>query len=201
MTSSEDAHRSPVEAIEAALGMLPARQRVHAPRWLVPLAVSACLCMIPWLVFLGLTLPSKVHSDNYDITWLGFDSALIVVLGLVGYCAWKRRPAAGTFAAVAAAMLVIDAWFDVTTSSGSALVVALVLAFAGELPLAIICVWAAVAAERNRATVYAGMRQRWQSAIEAARIAAEVTSTAARESSAAEAVRRVSPPPAAPPSR
>lgn len=198
--NTDDPHRTPLEAIEAALGLLPARQRVNAPRWLVPLAVSAIVFMIPWLVYLGLTLPSKVRSDNYDITWLGFDSALILVLGLVGYCAWTRRPASGTFAAVAAAMLVIDAWFDVTTSSsGSAFVVALVLALAGEIPLAIICAWAAISAERHRAKLYDGMRQRWQSAIDAARIAAEVTAGAARESG--DAVRRISPPPAAPPSR
>jgi hypothetical protein len=188
----ENAHRSPIEAIEAALDMLPARQRVQAPRWLVPLAVSAIVFMVPWLVYLGFTLPSRVRSDNYDVAWLGFDTLLMVVIAALGVCAWRRHPAAGLLAAVAAAMLVIDAWFDVTTSSASGLPMALVLAFAGELPLAVICGWAAFAAERHRADAYAGMRQRWQHAVEAARAAAADGDAA---------VRRLSQPTTVPPSQ
>jgi hypothetical protein len=192
MTPDETHHRSPLEAIEAALDKLPARQSVQAPRWLVPLAVSAIAFMVPWLVYLGFTLPSRVRSDNYDIAWLGFDTLLMLVIAALGLCAWRRHPAAGVLAAVAAAMLVIDAWFDVTTSSAAGMPMALILAFAGELPLAVICGWAAFAAERHRALTYDGMRQRWLSAVDAAR-------AAAADSEAA--VRRLSPPPAVPPSQ
>jgi hypothetical protein len=188
MTRDDNAHRSPVDAIEAALDKLPARQSVQAPRWLVPLAISSVVCMVPWLVYLGFTLPSRVHSANYDIAWLGFDSLLVLVLAILGLCAWRRHPAAGVFAAVAAAMLLVDAWFDVTTSSGSALAVALVLAFCGEIPLAVICGWAAIAAERHRAVAYRDLRSRWEEAIEAARAAAHVPAPAGGEVAVAVAV-------------
>ena len=190
-SDGEPAPWTPLDAIESALGMLPARQAVQAPRWLAPLAISALVGMLPWLVYLGLTLPSKVHASNYDIAWLGFDSALMLVLGVLGLAAGRRHPATGALAAVAAAMLCIDAWFDVTTSSSGGFVVAVVLAVVGELPLALICAWAAIAAERHRAHSYTGMRQRWEQTIELARSAAVEGEVA---------VRRLSAPPAAPPS-
>jgi hypothetical protein len=202
MTSDgEQSHRSPLDAIEAALELLPARQRVQAPRWLVPLAISAIVCMVPWLVYLGLTLPSRVRSENYDIAWLGFDSLLLFVIALLGICAWRRHPAAGLLAAVAAAMLVVDAWFDVTTSSGSGTVVALVLAACGELPLAVICGWAAFAAERHRALSYASMRERWESAVTAAREAALTAASVATAAAEVPAAATVTATSAAPPSQ
>ncbi|MGN6607654.1 MAG: hypothetical protein ACTHMS_11685 [Jatrophihabitans sp.] len=184
---------SPLDAIESSLGMLPARQHVHAPRWLAPLAVSALVGMIPWLVYLGFTLPSKVRSDNYDVAWLGFDSGLMLVLGVLGFAAWRRSAATGALAAVAAMMLVVDAWFDITTSAASDTWLAVVLAACGELPLAAICGWAAYAAERHRARSYQRLCQRWQHAVEAAREAAAGGGEAA--------LRAVSRPPAVPPSR
>lgn len=200
---SDGSHRSPLEAIEAALAAIPHRQSVALPRWLGWLAVSASVSMLPWMVYLGFTLPARVSSNNYDIAWLGFDSALILVLAAVAYCAIRHRPATGLFAAVACAMLVIDAWFDITTSgSADAMLVAIFLAVVGELPLAIVCAWAAVNAERVRADAHSGMRQRWQTAVESARSAAAAAAQAGRDHPATEAaLRRLSPPPAAPPSR
>ena len=185
--------RSPLDAIEAALGVLPTRQLVRVPRWVGFLAVSAIVGMTPWVIYLGFTLPTKVASHHYDIAWLGFDSAMLLVLGLLGYNALRHRPATGAVAAVAAAMLVIDAWFDVTTSTGPDFALALLLACVGEIPLAIICAWVAFHAERRRAHAYNGMRMRWQHAVEAARLTAYESSEAAK--------RRLSAPPAVPPSQ
>jgi hypothetical protein len=189
--AEKPAHRTPLDAIEAALGVIPRRQLVHMPRWLGFLAVSSIIGMTPWVVYLGFTLPTKVASHHYDVAWLGFDSALLLVLGLLGYNVLRRRPASGALAAVAAAMLVIDAWFDVTTSSGPDFALALLLACVGEIPLAIICTWAAFHAEQRRARAYAGMRMRWQHAVDAARIAAaEGGEAAARRLSPPTAVQR-----------
>jgi len=185
--------RSPLDAIEAALGVIPMRQSVHVPRWVGYLAVSAIIGMTPWVIYLGFTLPAKVASHHYDVAWLGFDSALLLVLGILGYNALRRRPATAAVAAVAAAMLVIDAWFDLTTSTGPDFALALLLACVGEIPLAIICAWAAYHAERRRKHAYDGMRMRWQHAIDAARLTAFESGEAAK--------RRLSPPPAVPPSQ
>jgi hypothetical protein len=65
-------------------------------------------------------------------------------LGATGLAAISRSPRLPVLAAVAATLLVVDAWFDtLTAASPAALAVALLEAVAGELPVAAICVWLA----------------------------------------------------------
>jgi hypothetical protein len=160
---------SPVDALTAALGDLPAKQQLPLPRWLAPLAVCCVVGIVPWIVFLAMTLPSQANADDYDIAWVGFDSAMALVLGTLAYCAIRRKPATELIAAVAATMLVVDAWFDVVTSEGRNLMLAILTATFGELPLAIICGWVAVNAERVRARAYRRLRLRWERAVEIVR--------------------------------
>lgn len=161
---------SPVQQLQEALGVLPAQPQLPLPRWLGPLAACCVIGIIPWIVFLALTLPGHQPTDDYDIAWVGFDCAMAIVLASLAYCAIRRRPATGPIAAVAATMLVVDAWFDVVTSDGGAhLLLAVLSAAFGELPLAIICGWVAVNAERLRALAYRRLRLRWERAVQIAR--------------------------------
>jgi hypothetical protein len=68
---------------------------------------------------------------------------------------------------MASLMLVVDAWFDIFTSSAgqSEMTLAIVLALCGELPLAILCGWAAVHAERIRSRAYRSLHLRWERAV------------------------------------
>ena len=158
---------SPV-AIDA-LGFMPARLQLPLPRWLAPLAVSCALGIIPWIVYLALTLHDRERADDYALAWVGFDCAMALALAGLAYCAIKRKPATELLAAVSATMLVIDAWFDiVTTEPGTGLIEAVLLAVFAELPLAIICTWVAVNAERVRARAYRRLRLRWERAVEIA---------------------------------
>lgn len=157
---------SPMDSIEAALGVIPPRPSVPLPRWLGPLAVCCLIGFLPWIVYLGLTLPRRARADHYDLAWLGFDCAMWLVLAALAFCAVRRRPATGLIAAVACTMLLVDAWFDVVTTEGDGqFVVAVLLAVFAEIPLAIICGWTAVYAERVRARAYRGLHSRWQTAI------------------------------------
>jgi hypothetical protein len=161
---------SPVDAIAAALGVIPPRPLLPLPRWLGPLAVCCVIGIIPWIVYLALTLPDRQRAVDYDVAWVGFDSAMCLVLGALAYCALKRKPATGPIAAVAATMLLVDAWFDiVTTDEGTQFAFAVGAAVIGELPLAIICTWVAINAELVRARAYQRLRLRWERAVEIAR--------------------------------
>jgi hypothetical protein len=162
---------SPIESLEAALGMIPARQKMPLPRWLGPLAVCCLVGMLPWIIYLALTIPARARADHYDLAWIGFDCAMWTVLAALAYFALRHHPATGPVAAIASAMLVVDAWFDVTTSHGNEFLVSLLLAVLAELPLAIICAWAAINAERIRANAYRSLRLRWQRAVDLARLA------------------------------
>jgi hypothetical protein len=161
---------TPVEALQAALGVIPAKPQLPLPRWLAPLATFCVIGIIPWIVFLALTLPGNQRTDDYDVAWVGFDSAMCLVLAALAFCAVQRKPATELVAAVAATMLVVDAWFDiVTTRAGNQLMFAVLSAVFAELPLAIICAWVAVNAERVRARAYRRLRMRWERAVEIVR--------------------------------
>ena len=157
---------SPVDSIEAALGRIPPRQAIPLPKWLGPLAVSCVVGLLPWIVYLSFTIPQRSRTQHYDIAWIGFDCAMWLVLASLAFFALRRHPATGPMAAVAATMLLTDAWFDITTSADRPqLVIALVLAIVAEIPLAIICAWAAVNAERIRARAYRRLHARWENAL------------------------------------
>jgi hypothetical protein len=130
---------------------------IPLPRWLGPLTLCCVLLLIPWIVYLSITLPSHQRADDYDIAWVGFDCAMCLVLAALAYCAWRRVPATGAVAAVAATLLVVDAWFDiVTTAPGAHFTLAVLSAVFAELPLALICGWTAINAERVCARAFRG---------------------------------------------
>jgi hypothetical protein len=93
-------------------------------------------CLLGWIVVLALRLLTRHVAPHYGLAWVGFDVGLAGVMLATGVLAMRRSPRLVLTAAATAAMLITDAWFDVTTSVGSGLVVALVLAAAVELPLA-----------------------------------------------------------------
>ena len=161
---------SPLDAAQAALGVMPKQITLPLPPWLGPLAVCWSLGIVPWVVYLAVTLPGRQRAVDYDIAWVGYDAVMGVVMAALAYCALRRKAATGAIAAVASTMLVIDAWFDiVTTGKREQLVFAIASAVLLEIPLAIVCAWVAINAERVRARAYRSMRVRWERALESAR--------------------------------
>src|SRR5205823_13272932 len=109
-------------------------------RWIPPLFLLAALGLVPWVVVLVRLLPSTHRSAHWDVAWGGFDVALALLLLAVAVAAWRGSPWLEGAATAAATLLVVDAWFDVLTSStGTELAVALVEALLVELPLAGVC--------------------------------------------------------------
>jgi hypothetical protein len=107
-------------------------------RRFVVIMTIATLGLIPWVIVLAVTLPKHYIAGHWTLTWVGFDLGLLSTLGLTAYFAWRRRQAVIVLAFISAAILTCDAWFDITTSSGSVdVVVAVVSAVLVELPLAV----------------------------------------------------------------
>src|SRR5919201_2296924 len=149
-----------VSAHEASgtLRAAPAASRANgrapwrAPVWVVPLFALASALLVPWVVLLVVDLPSTHRSVHWDIAWAGFDVMLVLLLLAVTVSAWRRSPWLEGAATEASTLLFIDCWFDVLTSSTQTeLVVALVEAVFVELPLALVCLLLARAAERHLA--------------------------------------------------
>jgi hypothetical protein len=153
------------EALARTLAAPPAQPTMPTPRWLAPLALVGLAGFVPWIVYLGFTLPTRASADDYNLAWLGFDIAMWAVMAVLAYCLIRRRQGAPIFAAVAATMLLVDAWFDaVLASDRGEFMLALTLALVVEIPLAIVCTWIAVNAELIRLRAYRGVRVRWQHA-------------------------------------
>jgi hypothetical protein len=85
--------------------------------WVVPLFALSGIVLVPWTVFLVRSLPSTHAAAHWDIAWAGFDIGLALLLLGVAVAGWRRSAWLEGAATAAAALLVVDAWFDVMTSS------------------------------------------------------------------------------------
>ena len=110
-------------------------------RWTGPLFTLFSLVLIPWTIYLAGSLPSEQVSTNYDAAWTGFDVLLALTLVSTAYFALRRSRYLATTAAATAALLVVDAWFDVLTTPGVQRIESILLAAFVELPLAAVCIW------------------------------------------------------------
>jgi hypothetical protein len=113
----------------------------RAVRWAGPAFVACSIALIPWTIYLGVSLPSRQLSPHYNIAWAGFDVLELIALGSTGYFALRRSRYLAITAAAAATLLVVDAWFDIMTSPRHQVAQAIVLATVVELPLAAVCGW------------------------------------------------------------
>lgn len=118
------------------------------PRWVTALFGVVVVVLVPWTLWLTMSLPSHHVTRHYDLAWVGFDVALLLVFAALAWATVRTSTWLVPLAAVAATMLVCDAWFDVTTSAGGGeLVEALLEAALVELPLAAICAFVVYDAE------------------------------------------------------
>ena len=132
----------PTEADRAALD----RERESVARAVLVAAwalAGGAVLLVPWTAYLALTLPRHALAVHYDLAWSGFDVMLVLVLGAAAFTAFRAPRWLPVWAASAATMLVVDAWFDVVTSHGTDKAWAIVLALLVELPVAIACIWLA----------------------------------------------------------
>ena len=106
-------------------------------RWMIPLYSLLALALVPWVLWLAWTLPASSVTSHYRLAWVGFDVLLAGSMARTAYLAWRRSPFVVNVASATATLLVVDAWFDVTTSpGGDDLVGSALLAVFVELPLA-----------------------------------------------------------------
>lgn len=114
--------------------------RAWAGRWVPRLYLGVATALIPWTVYLALTLPLHQVISHYRGVWVGYDIVLIVVLGRIGWFASRRDPRVVLTGTAGATLLVADAWFDVMTAATSVGRLGAILdAVLLELPGAVLC--------------------------------------------------------------
>ena len=122
--------------------------KTQVKRWVAPAFLLCSVVLVPWIVYLGFSLPDRQISHHYGAAWVGFDVFELIALSATGYFALRRSRYLAVSSASAATLLICDAWFDVLTSPRSQLLESIVLAVVIELPLAGICAWLSYHTER-----------------------------------------------------
>ena len=118
-------------------------------RWIPRMFLALGLALAPWIAWLVVSLPERAVANNWELAWAGFDAGLAALLVGTGIALIRRSPLAELLAAMAATLLLADAWFDTMTARGTnSITVAVVEALACELPLAFVCLWIARNIER-----------------------------------------------------
>jgi hypothetical protein len=121
--------------------MLSLRTIERIRKWRTALMLLCVAALIPWTVYLAVTLPNHYVARNWVLTWVGFDILLLTMLTLTALAGWKRRQLVFPTAFASGVLLICDSWFDVMTSQrGSDLTQALLSAFLLELPLAFVLI-------------------------------------------------------------
>ena len=69
-----------------------------------------------WIAYLGVRLPRHYQANHWDLAWVGLDSAQVLFLALTAWAAWRRRAILIWFSNACGILLLVDAWFDVTTA-------------------------------------------------------------------------------------
>ncbi len=114
------------------------------PWWLPAACLGLVLVLIPWTAWLFVTLPQTELAAHWGLARAGLDLALAIVLAASAVALLRRWPVAEVLVAVAAALLLRDAWFNVLTAKRGHSAVALGIAAGLELPMAGLCLWVAV---------------------------------------------------------
>ena len=122
--------------------------RIPIPRWMKALLGAVAVALIPWILYLTFTLPSRHVTFHYDLAWVGFDVGLTASFAATAWAAFRGSRWLVPLAAATGTMLCCDAWFDVVTSqSGGDMWEAIAEAALAELPLAAVCAFIVYDAE------------------------------------------------------
>lgn len=95
-------------------------REIHRRRRSAFQLVGVCVAgLVPWTVYLALTLPNHYRAQHWNATWTGFDVLLLLSMAATGFLGWRRKVGVLLAAMATATMLVCDAWFDISLDVGT----------------------------------------------------------------------------------
>ncbi|GAA3926394.1 hypothetical protein GCM10023085_04730 [Actinomadura viridis] len=109
-------------------------------RWTAWGLMAGGAAMVPWTGVLAARLPSTTTVSHWSTAWAGLDALVATGLLTTGVLMARGDVRHGLTAAATGSLLVMDAWFDVTTAApGAGRRLAVALAVGAELPVAAVC--------------------------------------------------------------
>ncbi len=116
------------------------RVRLSRDPLLSALTVAAIL-ETAWTVYIAFSLPRHYVAVHWAIAWVGLDVGEVATLLAAAWAAWKRRAILALFTSSAGTMLLVDAWFDITTARHGDQLQSSLSALLIEIPSAIALYW------------------------------------------------------------
>jgi hypothetical protein len=108
---------------------------------LLTLLTGAACVEILWAIYIGFELPPRYVAVHWNLAWVGLDVAQIAMLLATAWAAWHRRAVLMLYATAAGTLLLVDAWFDITTARRGSEMQSVLFAVLLEVPFAIILFW------------------------------------------------------------
>jgi hypothetical protein len=139
--------------LERPLGeVLDASALARMRRVRLVVMTGAVVGLVPWIVYLSITLPDRYIAHNWTATWVGFDILLLVFMAATAVLGVLRRQLLVLTAFTTGILLLCDAWFDVMTASPQDRWLSIATAVLGNLPLAVLLITGALRILRLTAT-------------------------------------------------
>ncbi len=104
---------------------------------LLTVLATAALVETAWTIYIAWRLPRHYVANHWDLAWVGLDIAQVIMLLLAAWAAWRGRALLILFATAAGTLLLVDAWFDVTTTRNGGLAQSVLFALLIEIPAAV----------------------------------------------------------------
>ncbi|PFG19898.1 hypothetical protein [Serinibacter salmoneus] len=110
-----------METDEDALEVPPASRHWWHGRapWWAWIALICAVGLVPWIVYLRITLPRTYVVETWGAAWVGFDIALAALFALTAWAAAGRSHRFVMFATATGTMLFVDGWFDTMLTDNS----------------------------------------------------------------------------------
>lgn len=138
---SPDQRRDLIQRLQRPLDEVfppPMARRMRRTR--LTMTAGGTIALIPWMIYLGYSLPANYVAQNWPATWIGFDSVLIGFMAATAVLGWQRRQLVVLPAFTTGVLLICDAWFDVMTARPAQLWLSLLTLALGNLPLAVLMI-------------------------------------------------------------
>jgi hypothetical protein len=108
------------------------------------LVVGGLLVMIPWIGYLGMTLPQKYVAHNWPITWIGFDILLMSFMLATAVFGFLRRFLLLLAGFTTGVLMICDAWFDLMTAKPEDAWLSEITSLLVEVPMAFLLIGGAL---------------------------------------------------------
>jgi hypothetical protein len=115
-----------------------AKAKKLLPNRIATIYTAMAVVLVPWIVYLSISLPTRNITKHWDLSWVGLDILIMFDLFLTGFFSKINSSWVIVTASSAGSFLLIDAWFDIIRSKpGLEIKESITLAVFVELPISI----------------------------------------------------------------